>query len=111
MSDFETFEAPNFLLQKGGVLPVARLAYATRGTLNGARDNAVLVPSWYTGTHDDSEIFMLGEAGHRSEQILHHPDRSSRQRPVVVAEQQSGARGARPLSEWRSTTTSACSTC
>ena len=31
MSDFETFEAPNFLLQKGGVLPVARLAYATRG--------------------------------------------------------------------------------
>ena len=61
MSDFETFEAPNFLLQKGGVLPVARLAYATRGTLNGARDNAVLVPSWYTGTHDDSEIFMLGE--------------------------------------------------
>jgi homoserine O-acetyltransferase/O-succinyltransferase len=61
MSDFETFEVPNFLLQKGGILPTARLAYATRGTLNPRRDNAVLVPSWYTGTHDNSETFMLGE--------------------------------------------------
>src|SRR4051812_25366358 len=61
MSGFETFEVTNFLLQKGGVLPTARLAYTTRGSLNAARDNAVLVPSWYTGTHDDSETFMLGE--------------------------------------------------
>jgi len=60
MSDFETFEVPDFMLQKGGVLPTARLAYATRGKLNAARDNAVLVPSWYTGTHADSETFMLG---------------------------------------------------
>ena len=61
MSGFETFEVTNFLLQKGGTLPTARLAYATRGTLNVARDNAVLVPSWYTGTHDDTESFMLGK--------------------------------------------------
>lgn len=61
MSDFEIFEVQNFMLQRGGMLPTARLAYATRGTLNAARDNAVLVPSWYTGTHDDSEMFMVGE--------------------------------------------------
>jgi len=61
MSEFQTFEVPNFLLQKGAVLPRARLSYATRGTLNSARDNAVLVPSWYTGTHDDTEMFMVGE--------------------------------------------------
>ena len=61
MSGFETFEVPNFLLQKGGTLPTARLAYATRGALNNARDNAVLVPTWYTGAHDDTETFMLGE--------------------------------------------------
>jgi homoserine O-acetyltransferase/O-succinyltransferase len=61
MSAFETFEVSNFVLQRGGILPTVRLAYATRGTLNAARDNAVLVPSWYTGTHDDSEMFMLGE--------------------------------------------------
>jgi homoserine O-acetyltransferase/O-succinyltransferase len=61
MSDFTMFEVPNFQLQKGGILPAARLAYATRGTLNRARDNAVLVPSWYSGTHDDTETFMLGD--------------------------------------------------
>jgi homoserine O-acetyltransferase len=60
MSDEGVFEAPNFMLQKGGFLPVARLAYKTLGTLNEARDNAVLVPSWYTGTHDDTEMFMVG---------------------------------------------------
>lgn len=61
MSDHEIFEAPNVVLQKGGVLAVARLAYKTLGTLNAARDNAVLVPSWYTGTHRESELFMVGE--------------------------------------------------
>ena len=34
MSDFEIFEVPNFLLQKGGFLPTARLAYATRSERN-----------------------------------------------------------------------------
>ena len=61
MADQEIFEEPNFVLQKGAMLPVARLAYKTVGALNAARDNAVLVPSWYTGTHNDSETYMLGE--------------------------------------------------
>src|SRR6185295_8316319 len=61
MSEVAMFEVPNFQLQKGGMLPLARLAYTTRGTLNRARDNAVLVPSWYTGTHEDSDTFMLGD--------------------------------------------------
>jgi homoserine O-acetyltransferase len=43
MSEF--LEVPNFMLQKGGVLPLARLGYRTLGTLNAARDNAILVPS------------------------------------------------------------------
>jgi homoserine O-acetyltransferase len=62
MSDHAYFEVPNLVLQKGGVLKLARLAYKTLGTLNAARDNAVLVPSWYTGTHVESEMFMVGEA-------------------------------------------------
>jgi homoserine O-acetyltransferase len=61
MADHQVFEESNFLLQKGAVLPTARLAYKTLGDLNAARDNAVLVPTWYTGTHDDTETFMLGE--------------------------------------------------
>lgn len=61
MSDHQVLEVPNIMLQKGGVLPIARLAYKTLGTLNAARDNAVLVPSWYSGTHDDTAMFMLGK--------------------------------------------------
>ena len=61
MSDYEVLEVPNVLLQRGGLLPMARLAYKTLGTLSPARDNAVLVPTWYTGTHNDIETFMVGE--------------------------------------------------
>jgi homoserine O-acetyltransferase len=60
MSDFETFEAPSFTLQKGGALPVAKLAYKTLGTLSPARDNVVLIPSWYSGTHREAEFCMVG---------------------------------------------------
>ena len=44
-----------------GLFRIAQLAYKTLGTLNSARDNAVLVPTWYTGTHNDIETFMVGE--------------------------------------------------
>ena len=61
MNDYQVMDVDNVSLQRGGVLPVARLAYKTIGTLNAARDNAVLIPSWYTGTHNDIETFMLGD--------------------------------------------------
>ena len=37
MADHEVFEEPSFVLQKGAMLPVARLAYKTVGALNAAR--------------------------------------------------------------------------
>jgi len=55
------FESKDFMLQKGGVLPVARLAYRTIGHLNAARDNVVLIPSWFSGTDDESEAVFVGE--------------------------------------------------
>jgi homoserine O-acetyltransferase len=60
MSDFEVFEVPNFALQKGSALPMARLAYQTLGKLSSAGDNVVLIPSWYSGTHREcpSESFL-----------------------------------------------------
>jgi homoserine O-acetyltransferase len=61
MSEIQYLEIPNVMLSKGGFLPLVRLAYRTLGTLNAARDNAVLVPSWYTGTDADTELFMVGE--------------------------------------------------
>ena len=60
MSRIDVFDVPNFVLQKGGTLPIAQLSYKTLGTLNDDRSNAVLVPSWYTGTHADTEMFMTG---------------------------------------------------
>jgi homoserine O-acetyltransferase len=60
MSHADILEVPNFMLQKGGILPTARLSYKTLGKLNPDRSNAVLVPSWYTGTHTDSETYMVG---------------------------------------------------
>jgi homoserine O-acetyltransferase len=60
MSDHQIFEAANVLLQKGGFLSTVRLAYKTVGTLNARRDNAVVVPTWYSGTHSDLEARLVG---------------------------------------------------
>ena len=38
-------------LAAGGALPDCRVAYATAGRLNAAGDNAVLIPTWFGGTH------------------------------------------------------------
>jgi homoserine O-acetyltransferase/O-succinyltransferase len=48
------FELGDVSLQSGQVLRRGRLAYAAFGTLNAARDNAVLFPTFYTGTHADN---------------------------------------------------------
>jgi homoserine O-acetyltransferase len=61
MSDYEVLELPNVILQRGGMLPAARLVYKTLGTLSPTRDNVVLVPTGYTQTHNHIESFMIGE--------------------------------------------------
>src|SRR5918912_1087278 len=40
-------------------LPQAKLAYATFGSLNAQRDNAVLIPSWYGSDHHGYD-FLIG---------------------------------------------------
>lgn len=40
-------------LEGGAAIRDCRVAYRTFGTLNAARDNAVLVPTWFTGTSRD----------------------------------------------------------
>jgi homoserine O-acetyltransferase/O-succinyltransferase len=57
--DYEIFDLGRVELQSGGVLPAARLAYKTYGTLNDARDNVIVLPTHYTGTHRENER-MLG---------------------------------------------------
>lgn len=60
MTGRQTFEATDFALQGGESLPVARLVYRTLGTLSPARDNVVLIPSWYSGTDREAELCMVG---------------------------------------------------
>jgi len=45
-------------LQSGATLPAARLAYKTYGELNIAKDNVVILPTFYTGTHYRNEGFF-----------------------------------------------------
>jgi homoserine O-acetyltransferase/O-succinyltransferase len=47
---YERIELGRFTLDGGITLPEATLAYRTFGSLNAARDNAVLVPHMYSGT-------------------------------------------------------------
>jgi homoserine O-acetyltransferase len=54
----DIFELGDVSLLSGGVLPEARLAYKTYGTLNAAGDNVVVLPTFYTGTHARNEGFF-----------------------------------------------------
>jgi homoserine O-acetyltransferase len=51
--DFEVLELGDLPLQHGGTLAGARLAYKVYGRLADDRSNAILFPTWYTGTHVD----------------------------------------------------------
>lgn len=56
--DYDLFELGRLDLLSGEVLHDAKLAYRTYGTLNSRGDNAVLLPSFYTGTHRRTEGFF-----------------------------------------------------
>ncbi|MEA9391403.1 alpha/beta fold hydrolase [Acerihabitans sp. TG2] len=51
MSDYLLYQLGAFGLASGETLLDATLAYETHGELNSRRDNAVLLLTWYTGTH------------------------------------------------------------
>jgi homoserine O-acetyltransferase len=56
----ETFDLGDFELDGGVTLPDAKLAYTTYGTLGDARDNVIVWPSWFTGSHAEHE-WMIGD--------------------------------------------------
>ena len=57
-ADHELFELGDVTLQSGATLPGARLAYRTYGSLNASRDNVVVMPTFYTGTHARNEGYL-----------------------------------------------------
>ncbi|MGR8918987.1 MAG: alpha/beta fold hydrolase [Gammaproteobacteria bacterium] len=53
MPDHDTYAIPGFTTQ-GGVTLDVEIAYKTYGTLSPARDNAVLIPTFYGGRHEEA---------------------------------------------------------
>ena len=47
---FELFDLGDFALEESGTIHAGKLAYTTQGTLNAQKNNAVLLPTWYSGT-------------------------------------------------------------
>jgi homoserine O-acetyltransferase len=60
MVDYEIFELGEVRLQMGETLRDAKLAYRTYGSLNEAKSNAIVYPTWYSGQHYDNE-WLIGE--------------------------------------------------
>ncbi len=60
-SDRHDFVIANFHTESGVTLPEARVVYATYGTLNAAKDNAVLLPSHYMANFHGYEWLIGGE--------------------------------------------------
>jgi homoserine O-acetyltransferase len=59
LTNFDTFDLGDLQLQRGDTLRAARLAYKTHGTLNGAKDNVIVLPIGYSLQHPDTE-WMIG---------------------------------------------------
>lgn len=57
MSDYETYDIPQFATQSGVTLDVT-LAYKTYGSLSAAADNVVVIPTFYGGRHAETEYMV-----------------------------------------------------
>lgn len=60
---YQVHEVGDLVLEEGETLRGCKLAYRTHGELNAARDNAVLVTTWFSGTGKVMEDVYVG-AGH-----------------------------------------------
>lgn len=58
MSNYEVFELGKVVLQCGLTLPKAILAYKTYGQLNTARDNVIVMPTFYGAQHAENETLI-----------------------------------------------------
>jgi homoserine O-acetyltransferase/O-succinyltransferase len=58
---YEVENIGNLELEEGGTIRDCKLAYAQFGTPNAERDNAILVPTWYSGTNKIIEQVFIGK--------------------------------------------------
>ena len=57
---YELMDIGTLELEEGGSISNCQLAVATHGTLNAEKDNAILVPTWYSGTSKIIEDVYIG---------------------------------------------------
>lgn len=57
---YERISIGRFELEDGGVIPDLKLAVAVRGTLNADKSNAILIPTWFSGTHQTWDQVYIG---------------------------------------------------
>ena len=86
--DYDIVSIGRLDLEEGGSIPDCLLAVTTWGELNEARDNAILITTWYSGTHQIWRDVYVG-ARPRTEPgaVLHRRDQPDRQRAVGSAAQ------------------------
>jgi homoserine O-acetyltransferase/O-succinyltransferase len=58
---YELHDIGNLELEEGGTIRNCQLAYATFGALNASKDNAILFPTWYSGTNKIIEQVFVGK--------------------------------------------------
>ena len=58
---YELHDIGNLDLEEGGTIRNCQLAYASFGALNAAKDNAILIPTWYSGTNKIIEQVFIGK--------------------------------------------------
>ncbi len=58
--DFALHSLGRFELDEGGAIDDLQLAVATYGELNDAKDNAICIPTWFSGTHATWEQVYIG---------------------------------------------------
>lgn len=66
--NYELISLGAFQLSVGTTIPNLELAVKTRGTLNQDKSNAILIPTWYSGT---TRIWHWGRTGTGSVQVFY----------------------------------------
>jgi len=56
--EFDLFDLGDFELARGRTIRDCKLAYKTLGKLNQSKDNAIVFPHMYSGTHRDMEMYV-----------------------------------------------------
>jgi len=84
--DYDLVSVGSLDLEEGGNIADCRLAIATFGELNAAKDNAILVTTWFSGTHSVSGQGQArrSDRRHRAEHPARLPLRRDAQRSHPV---------------------------